>query len=48
MKNTDDAKLEIQELFETEPDDEHDWSEQGVFEHARKVILKWNAIDDKG
>ena len=35
-------------LFEAEPDDEHYWSEQDIFEQARKIILKWNAIDDPG
>lgn len=47
-KNTKQAKLEILALFEAEPDDEHYWSEQDIFEQARKIILKWNAIDDPG
>ena len=43
MKNTEQAKWEILELFSTEPDDdEHVWSEQDIYEQARKIIIKWN------
>lgn len=42
MKNTGQAKLEILELFSTEPDDEHTWSEQDISEQSRKIIIKWN------
>ena len=42
MKNTRQAKEEILDLFSTEPDDEHVWSEQDIYEQARKIILKWN------
>ena len=42
MKNTEQAKREILELFSTEPDDEHAWSEQDIYEQSRKIILKWN------
>lgn len=48
MKNSNQAKAEILTLFEAEPDDEHDWSEQDIFKQARKIIFKWNAIDDRG
>lgn len=42
MKNTGQAKQEILELFLTEPDDEHTWSEQDISEQSRKIIIKWN------
>ena len=42
MKNTKQAKEEILDLFSTEPDDEHRWSEQDIYEQSRKIILKWN------
>ena len=42
MKNTEQAKEEILELFSTEPDDEHTWEEQDIYEQSRKIILKWN------
>lgn len=42
MKNTGQAKQEILELFSTEPDDEHTWSEQDISEQSRKIIIKWN------
>lgn len=42
MKNTEQAKREILELFSTEPDDEHTWSEQDISEQSRKIIIKWN------
>ena len=42
MKNTDYAKQEILALFQTEPDEEHTWSEQDIFEQVRKIIHKWN------
>ena len=48
MKNTKQAKAEILALFEDESDEEHTWSEQDIFEQARKIIRKWNAIDDRG
>lgn len=41
-KNMEQAKLEILELFSTEPDDEHVWSEQDIYEQSRKIIIKWN------
>ena len=42
MKNTGQAKREILDLFSTEPDDEHTWSEQDIYEQSRKIILRWN------
>lgn len=48
MKNSNQAKAEILTLFEAESDDEHDLSEQDIFEQAGKIIFKWNAIDDPG
>jgi hypothetical protein len=42
MKNTGQAKREILELFSTEPDDEHTWSEQDIYEQSRKIIIRWN------
>ena len=45
MRNTRQAKREILELFSTEPDDEHVWSEQDIYELARKIILRWNETD---
>ena len=42
MRNTGQAKEEILELFSTEPDDEHSWSEQDIYEQSRKIILRWN------
>ena len=46
MRNTDYAKQEILALFQTEPDEEHTWSEQDFFEQARKIIRKWNDIEN--
>ena len=42
MRNAKQAKQEILELFSTEPDDEHTWSEQDIYEQSRKIIIKWN------
>ena len=46
MKNTERAKREILKLFSTEPDDEHVWAEQDIYEQSRKIILKWNNTKD--
>lgn len=46
MKNTEYVKQEILALFQTEPDEEHTWSEQDFFEQARKIIRKWNDIEN--
>lgn len=45
MKNSNQAKAEIHTLFKAEPDEEHTWSEQDIFEQSRKIICKWNADD---
>ena len=45
MKNTEQAKREILELFSNEPDEEHAWSEQDIYEQSRKIILKWNETE---
>ena len=45
MKNTGQAKREILELFSTEPDDEHTWSKQNVYEQSRKIIIRWNKAE---
>ena len=45
MNNTEQAKLEILAFFEAEPDEEHPWSEQDIFEQARKIIHKCNNAD---
>ena len=42
MKNTGMAKLEILDLFSTEPDDKYIWSEQDIYKQSRKIIIKWN------
>ena len=34
------AKHEILELFSTEVDDEHAWSEQDIYEQSRKIVHK--------
>ena len=46
MRNIDYAKQEILALFETEPDEEHTWSEQDIFEQARKIIRKWKDTEN--
>ncbi len=43
-KNTKQAKREILELFSTEPDESHTWSEQDIYEQSRKIIMKWNDL----
>lgn len=46
VKNTEYVKQEILALFQMEPDEEHTWSEQDIFEQARKIIRKWNDIEN--
>lgn len=36
------AKAEILTLFSDEPDDEHEWSEQDLYEQMRKIIQKYS------
>jgi len=42
IMNTEQAKWVILELFSMEPDEEHAWSEQDIYEQSRKIISKWN------
>ena len=37
-RDVDAAKAEILELFSTEPDNEHQWTEQDIYEQIRKII----------
>ena len=46
MMNTEYVKQEILALCQTEPDEEHTWAEQDFFEQARKIIRKWNDIEN--
>jgi hypothetical protein len=41
-KNPKAAKEEILALFSEEPDDEHEWSEQDIYEQSRKIIMKYS------
>lgn len=43
-RNVNQAKAEILRLFSTEPDDEHTWSEQDIYEQSRKIIIKWDSL----
>lgn len=43
--NTTQAMREILGLFSTEPDEEHTWLEQDIYEHSRKIIMKWNEAE---
>ena len=36
------AKNDILALFSSEPDDEHQWTEQDIYEHMRKIIHKYS------
>ena len=40
-KDPENAKAEILALFSEEPDDEHEWSEQDIYEQMRKIIRKY-------
>ena len=40
-KDPEAAKSEILALFSEEPDDEHEWSEQDIYEQMRKIIRKY-------
>ena len=40
-KNTTAAKAEILALFSEDPDDEHQLSEQDIYEQMRKIIRKY-------
>ena len=38
-KDPEAAKAEILTLFSEEPDDEHQWTEQDIYEQSRKIRL---------
>ena len=40
-KDLEAAKTEILTLFSEEPDDEHQWTEQDIYEQSRKIIRKY-------
>lgn len=41
-QNTEQAKKEILLIFSEEPDEFHEWSEQDIYEQARKIIARWD------
>ena len=41
-KDTTAAKAEMLAMFLEEPDDEHEWSEQDLYEQMRKIIQKYS------
>ena len=41
-KGAEAAKAEILALFSEEPDDEHQWTEQDIYEQMRKIIRKYS------
>ena len=41
-RNTEQAKDEILSIFSEEPDERHEWSEQDIYEQARKIIARWD------
>ena len=40
-KNPETAQAEILALFSEETDDEHQWTEQDIYEQSRKIIRKY-------
>ncbi len=44
IKNAEQAKAEILTLFSEEPGDGYTWSEQDIWEQARKIINRWNRM----
>ncbi len=40
-KDPEAAKAEILELVSQEPNNEHEWSEQDIYEQMRKIIRKY-------
>ena len=40
-KDPEAAKAEILELFSQESNNEHEWSEQDIYEQMRKIIRKY-------
>lgn len=41
-KDVEATKAEILALFSEEPDDEHQWTEQDIYEQMRKIIRKYS------
>lgn len=41
-RNAEQAKQEILSIFSEEPDEYHEWSEQDIYEQARKIIARWD------
>ena len=39
--NPEAAKAEVLAQFSAEPDNEHEWSEQDIYEQIRKIIRKY-------
>ena len=45
MRYTEEAKREILKLFGTEPDEDHRWTGQDIYEQSKKIIERWNRHD---
>ena len=43
-KDVETAKAEILEMFSSEPDHEHKWTEQDISEQMTKIIRKYSLI----
>ena len=41
-RNSEQAKDEILSIFSEEPDTLHEWTEQDIYEQARKIIARWD------
>lgn len=41
-RNTEQARQEILSIFSEDPDEYHEWSEQDIYEQARKIIARWD------
>ena len=41
-RNIEQAKEEILNQFNQEPDDGHEWTEQDIYEQSRKIIAHWD------
>ena len=41
-RNAERSKQEILELFSEESDAVHEWTEQDIYEQARKIIFRWD------
>lgn len=57
LKNSQTARETILELFSTEPDELHSWTEQDIWEQSRKIIetfqkaesvLNWGSAPNPG